>query len=254
MICLTLFWNFLMIGTLSFGGGYGMISLVREVVLGHGWLTESEFLSFIAVSESTPGPLAVNMATFIGSSQAGLPGALAATLGVVLPSFVIILLVAAVLRSVLRYAGVQAVLDGVRPCVVAMILATAVTMGLSTLGGYTAGPAGGFAPDGRAIAVFVLLGLVHCGYKKIRQKDLELSMQGNNTIDTRLAMFRHQREVLQAQMDELQHTLRMVEYKCWYYETAQAAGTVEVLRDMPEDKVPEQFRAIRQELKQQPEG
>ena len=138
MICLTLFWNFLMIGTLSFGGGYGMISLVREVVLGHGWLTESEFLSFIAVSESTPGPLAVNMATFIGSSQAGLPGALVATLGVVLPSFVIILLVAAVLRSVLRYAGVQAVLDGVRPCVVAMILATAVTMGLSTLGGYTA--------------------------------------------------------------------------------------------------------------------
>ena len=78
--------------------------------------------------------------------------------------------VAAVLRSVLRYAGVQAVLDGVRPCVVAMILATAVTMGLSTLGGYTAGPAGGFAPDGRAVAVFVLLGLVDCGYKKIRQK------------------------------------------------------------------------------------
>ena len=99
MICLTLFWNFLMIGTLSFGGGYGMISLVREVVLGHGWLTESEFLSFIAVSESTPGPLAVNMATFIGSSQAGLPGALVATLGVVLPSFVIILLVAAVLLA-----------------------------------------------------------------------------------------------------------------------------------------------------------
>ena len=162
MICLTLFWNFLMIGTLSFGGGYGMISLVREVVLGHGWLTESEFLSFIAVSESTPGPLAVNMATFIGSSQAGLPGALAATLGVVLPSFVIILLIAAALQNLLRYAGVQAVLDGVRPCVVAMILATAVTMGLSTLGG--------FAPDGRAIAVFVLLGLVHFGYKKARQK------------------------------------------------------------------------------------
>mgnify|MGYP000701258818 CR=1 FL=1 len=67
-------------------------------------------------------------------------------------------------------AGVEAFLSGVRPCVVAMILATAVTMGLSTLGGYTAGPAGGFAPDGRAIAVFVLLGLVHCGYKKIRQK------------------------------------------------------------------------------------
>ena len=61
MILLQLFWNFLVIGAVSFGGGYGMISLVRETVLGHGWLTESEFLSFIAVSESTPGPLAVNI-------------------------------------------------------------------------------------------------------------------------------------------------------------------------------------------------
>ena len=170
MIYLQLFLNFLMIGALSFGGGYGMISLVRETVLRHGWLTEAEFLSFIAVSESTPGPLAVNMATFIGSSQGGFPGALIATLGVVLPSFFIILLIAAVLKNLMKYAGVEAFLSGVRPCVVAMILATAVTMGLSTLAGYTAGPAGGFAPDGRAIAVFVLLGLVHCGYKKIRQK------------------------------------------------------------------------------------
>ena len=101
MIYVELFWNFLMIGALSFGGGYGMISLVRETVLGHGWLTEGEFLSFIAVSESTPGPLAINMATFIGASQGGFWGALCATLGVVLPSFVIILLVAAVLAGVL---------------------------------------------------------------------------------------------------------------------------------------------------------
>ena len=79
MILLELFWNFLVIGAVSFGGGYGMISLVRETVLGHCWLTESEFLSFIAVSESTPGPLAVNMATFIGASQAGLAGSFVAT-------------------------------------------------------------------------------------------------------------------------------------------------------------------------------
>lgn len=76
MIYLQLFLNFLMIGALSFGGGYGMISLVRETVLRYGWLTEAEFLSFVAVSESTPGPLAINMATFIGSSQGGFPGAL----------------------------------------------------------------------------------------------------------------------------------------------------------------------------------
>ena len=164
MICLQLFFNFLMIGVVSFGGGYGMISLVREVVLGHGWLTESEFLSFIAVSESTPGPLAVNMATFIGSSQAGLAGA-----GVVLPSFLIILLIAAALRGLMKYAGVEAFLTGVRPCVVAMILATALTMGLSTLGGFT-DIHSGFAPDGRAVLVFLLLGAVHLLYKKKTQK------------------------------------------------------------------------------------
>ena len=114
MIYVELFWNFLMIGALSFGGGYGMISLVRETVLGHGWLTEGEFLSFIAVSESTPGPLAINMATFIGASQGGFWGALCATLGVVLPSFVIILLIASVLQNLMKYAGVNAVLGGVR--------------------------------------------------------------------------------------------------------------------------------------------
>ena len=110
-----LFWNFLMIGALSFGGGYGMISLVRETVLSNGWLTESEFLSFIAVSESTPGPLAVNMATFVGSSQGGFWGALVATLGVVLPSFLLLLLIAAVLRNLMKYRGVEAFLSGVRP-------------------------------------------------------------------------------------------------------------------------------------------
>ena len=71
-----LFWTFLEIGAVSFGGGYGMISLIREKVLLHGWLEETQFLSFIAVSESTPGPLAINMATFIGASQAGAAGAL----------------------------------------------------------------------------------------------------------------------------------------------------------------------------------
>ena len=128
-----LFWTFLEIGAVSFGGGYGMISLIREKVLLHGWLEETQFLSFIAVSESTPGPLAINMATFIGASQAGAAGAFCATLGVVLPSFVIILLIAALIHNLLQYAGVNAFLSGIRPCVVALILATAVTMGLSSL-------------------------------------------------------------------------------------------------------------------------
>lgn len=170
MICLTLFWNFLMIGTLSFGGGYGMISLVREVVLGHGWLTESEFLSFIAVSESTPGPLAVNMATFIGSSQAGAAGCTGGYAG----------RGAAVLCHHPAGGGGAAQRAPVRRGT------GSAGRGAPLCGGHDPGhgghdgpfhagrlygrPAGGFAPDGRAIAVFVLLGLVHCGYKKIRQK------------------------------------------------------------------------------------
>ena len=159
---LKLFLTFLEIGAVSFGGGYGMISLIREKVLLNGWLSEAEFLSFIAVSESTPGPLAVNMATFIGASQGGVLGAFCATLGVVLPSFFIILLIAAALHSLMKYAGVNAFLAGVRPCVVAMILATACTMGLSTLGGFTT-VSGGFAPDVRALAVFALLALAAAG-------------------------------------------------------------------------------------------
>ena len=131
MILLQLFLTFLLIGTVSFGGGYGMISLVREQVLSHGWLTESECLDFISVSESTPGPLAVNMATFIGSSQAGFPGALVATVGVVLPAFLTILLIAALLGNLLRYRGVEAFLSGVRPTVVGLILGTALLLGLS---------------------------------------------------------------------------------------------------------------------------
>ena len=91
MILLKLFLTFLKIGAVSFGGGYGMIPLMREEVLLHSWIGEETFLNFIAVSESTPGPIAVNMATFIGSSQGGILGAFVATLGVVLPAFLIIL-------------------------------------------------------------------------------------------------------------------------------------------------------------------
>lgn len=85
MIYLKLFLTFLEIGAVSFGGGYGMISLIREAVIGNGWLSEEEFLNFIAVSESTPGPLAVNIATFVGAEKGGVLGALAATGGLFFP-------------------------------------------------------------------------------------------------------------------------------------------------------------------------
>ncbi len=169
MIYLKLFLTFLEIGTVSFGGGYGMIALVREAVLGNGWLTEEEFLNLIAVSESTPGPIAVNTATFVGSTQGGFFGALAATLGVVLPSFVIILVIAALIRNFLQYAGVQAFLSGVRPCVVAMILATAVTMGLKSLVQFQRW-GDSFTLDWKSLAIFALLWAVHLFWKKTREK------------------------------------------------------------------------------------
>ena len=128
MICLKLFLNFLMIGTLSFGGGYGMISLVREVVLGHGWLTEAEFLSFIAVSESTPGPIGVNMATYVGFTTGGVPGALVATLGLVTPSVIIILIVAAFLKAFRDSKWVSGAFYGLRPASTALVAAAGISV------------------------------------------------------------------------------------------------------------------------------
>ena len=78
---------------------------------------------------------------------------------------------------------------------------------------------------------------------------IEMALQGDDTIDLRLEMFRHQREVLQRQMAELQHTMEMVEYKCWYYETAKARGTTDAPQSMDESEIPEQFRWIRRELR-----
>ncbi len=169
MICLDLFLSFLKIGGLSFGGGYGMISIMRETALSHGWLTEEELLNFIAVAESTPGPIAVNMATFIGSSQGGVLGSLLATLGVVLPSFIIILVIAALISNLLRYRGVNAFLGGVRPCFVAMILATAVTVGLSTLLSVST-VRDAIVPDLAGIAILAILLAIHFVCKKLKKK------------------------------------------------------------------------------------
>lgn len=169
MIYPELFLSFLKVGAVSFGGGYGMISILQDEVLLHGWMTKDAFLNFVAVAESTPGPIAVNMATFIGSSQAGVPGAALATLGVITPAFIIILLVAAALRNLMKYAGVNGVLKGIRPCVAGLVTATGFLMFLSKLFGLTS-LSGGFSVDFRAIAVFLLLAGLSVGYKKLLKK------------------------------------------------------------------------------------
>lgn len=169
MIYLTLFLTFLKIGAVSFGGGYGMISLIREVVLDNGWLTEGQFLNFIAVAESTPGPLAVNMATFIGSAQAGFAGALVATLGVVLPSFVIILIIAALINNLLKCAGVKSVLDGIQPTIVGLIISTAATMFITQIFGFTS-MGDEFAFDWKSLVMFIIIAAVAVGWKLWKKK------------------------------------------------------------------------------------
>ncbi len=171
MIYLELFLTFLEVGAFSFGGGYGMISLIRELCLGKGWLTDGELLNMIAVAESTPGPIAVNMATFVGSSQGGILGSLCATLGVVLPSFIIILIIAIALKRLMKYAGVQAFMSGIRPSVVGLILATATIMLSSNLFGVSV-IGSGIAIDLRAIVIFALLIGISVFAKKVIKKKL----------------------------------------------------------------------------------
>lgn len=169
MIYLELFLTFFQIGAVSFGGGYGMISLIREKVITYGWLSEEELLNMIAVSESTPGPIAVNMATFVGSSKGGVLGSALATLGVILPSFIIILLIAALIKNLLKYSGVKAFLEGVRPCVVGLIIATAATMLMSNVLGLT-GLYSGFNVDWRAVIIFVSIVALALAIKKLFRK------------------------------------------------------------------------------------
>lgn len=131
MIYLQLFFTFLKVGAFAFGGGYAMLSIIGDSVLSYGWMTEEELLNFVGVETVIPGPIAVNMATYIGYQQGGFLGALLATLGVVLPSFVIILIVAALIKNLLKFPAVKAFIAGIRPSICGLILSVAATMALT---------------------------------------------------------------------------------------------------------------------------
>ena len=128
MIYLDLLIGFLKVGLFSFGGGYVSIALIREIVLSHGWMDEEMLTYMIAVSESTPGPLMVNLATYIGSSKGGILGAIIATSAVVFPAFVIILLIMLLFKGLMKNKAFQSVFEGLKPCVIGIILATGIFM------------------------------------------------------------------------------------------------------------------------------
>ena len=126
MIYLYLFLEFFKVGLFTFGGGYAMIPMIEDQIVGKGWMTDAQLSDFIAISESTPGPFAINISTFVGSQTAGILGAVCSTLGVVLPSLIIIILVAIILSKFLKNRFVQGALNGVKPVILALITATAI--------------------------------------------------------------------------------------------------------------------------------
>lgn len=121
MILLKLFLTFFKIGAFTFGGGFAMLPLVQEEVLANGWLTREQIIDFIAVSESTPGPFAINMATFVGQQVGGIPGSIVSTLGIVLPSFLVVLIISKVYEKIKGKTVVKGMMGGLKAAVVGLI-------------------------------------------------------------------------------------------------------------------------------------
>lgn len=142
MIYLELFWSFFQIGLFSIGGGYAAMPLIQHQVVDlHPWLTMTQFADIITIAEMTPGPIAVNSATFVGIQIAGLPGALVATVGCILPSCVIVTTLAWIYYRFRGLNMVQGVLTGLRPAVIAMIASAGISLILLSFYGQRTLPA-----------------------------------------------------------------------------------------------------------------
>lgn len=129
-----LFYTFFYIGALAFGGGYVMIPLIDRQIVAHlHWLTATQFTDIVAIAEMTPGPIAVNSATFVGFQVAGVPGSIVATIGVVLPSFMLVLGLAMLVKRFSQTSWLNAALSGVRPVVVGLIASAVWSVGQKTL-------------------------------------------------------------------------------------------------------------------------
>lgn len=168
MIYLELFLGFLKVGCFAFGGAYGAIPLIRDVVMSYGWIDDEMLTYMIAVSESTPGPIMVNIATYIGSNQGGFLGAVIATSAVIIPSFLIVLLITALLKNTLKNRYVQVILQGVKPCVVGIVLATGIYMVLSNCIEIIAP----ITVNVRAVIIAVILVFLKFAHKRIVKKKI----------------------------------------------------------------------------------
>ncbi len=136
MILIKLFITFFKIGLFTFGGGYAMIPLIQEEMIVHGWLTIEQFLDIVAVSQMTPGAIAINNATFVGYKLAGIPGVIATTTGVISPSLLVITVVAALMHKFSDHPYVEAAWTGIRPAVVGLIMVAVISMGSEAITTY----------------------------------------------------------------------------------------------------------------------
>ena len=171
MIYLQLFLTFLKVGAFAFGGGYAMLSLIGDSVLKYGWMTEKELLNFVGVETVIPGPIAVNMATYIGYEQGGFLGALLATIGVVLPSFIIILVVAACIKNLLKYPPVKTFIASMRPALGGLIVSVALTMALTVFFGIDTVNTINLSFDWRTLVVLAVVILIPIVWKRIKKKE-----------------------------------------------------------------------------------
>ena len=175
MIYLTLFWTFCKIGLFTIGGGYAMIPLINTEVVRNGWLTENQLVDFIAISESTPGAFAINIATFVGTSAAGFFGAVCATLGVIAPSLLIIYLIAKVFTRLTEKTVVKDAFFALRPAVVGLIGYAFITLTLQVIfdGAVITDPASFQNVDYWGIGIFAVLFILskmHFRVPKLKQK------------------------------------------------------------------------------------
>lgn len=168
MIYLELIWGFLQVGLFSFGGAYGAIPVIREVVMKYGWCSEEKFAYLLAISESTPGPIMVNTATYIGNEVGGFWGAVLATFTVCLPAFIIILLLSMILKNFLKNSYVMAVLDGIKPCIIGIIAATGLHMIIENC--FAEGIS--LTANWQTFVITALLLVAMFVYKKLRKKAL----------------------------------------------------------------------------------
>ncbi|MDD3171712.1 MAG: chromate transporter [Bacilli bacterium] len=173
MILFELFYVFFLIGLLTIGGGYAMIPMIKDEVVSRGWMTMEELLNFFAVAESTPGPFAVNTATMVGFSQAGILGAIVATFSVVLPSFLIIYIIAKYINNFLKYREVKWALDGVKPVIVGLIIGVVINLivnnilGLSTFMDVFNTKIDVATIDYMSLAIMILMFFLKMKYKRI---------------------------------------------------------------------------------------